>query len=111
MTHSAPENLLADTGVSATDEAGGCSDGQCSCGANNADAPELDVKSIPGPVRHTAIFGALESIAPGASLILIAPHEPVPLLEQLAAAQPGVWTSTIDQAGPEVWRVRLTRAS
>lgn len=109
MTHSAPENLLADAGAPAENEAGGCG-GHCSCGENNAAAPELDVTTIPPAIRHAAIFGALESIAPGASLVLMAPHEPLPLLEQLAAAQPGVWTSKGEQVGPDRWRVRLTRS-
>lgn len=110
MTQTTPENLLADAGEPAENEAGGCG-GHCSCGENSDAAPELDVTTIPPAIRHAAIFGALGSIAPGASLILLAPHEPVPLLSQLAASEPGVWTSKVEQAGPEVWRVRVTRSA
>lgn len=109
MTQSAPENLLADASAPAENEAGGCG-GHCSCGENAGAAPELDVTLIPPAIRHAAIFGALGSIAPGASLILLAPHEPLPLLAQLHSEQPGQWTSNVEQAGPVVWRVRVTRA-
>jgi len=114
MTDAAPVNLLADAAESAPTtsagaQTGGCG-GHCTCGQASDEAPELDVRTIPAPIRHAAILGALGSIAPGASLILLAPHEPVPLLAQLDASEPGVWTSKLEQAGPDVWRVRVTRA-
>ena len=108
MTDEAPTNLLADAAAPAEAETGGCG-GHCSCGENAEVAPELDVRTIPAPIRHAAIFGALGAIAPGGSLVLLAPHEPLPLLAQLDAAQPGEWTSRLEQAGPDVWRVRVTR--
>jgi len=110
MTQSAPENLLADASEPSTTEAGGCG-GHCSCGDNAEVAPELDARQIPPAIRHASIIGALSAVRPGGTMVLIAPHAPVPLLEQLEAAEPGVWTSTIAQSGPEEWRVRLTRSA
>ena len=109
MSSSTPENLL-DGAAATTAEQGGCG-GHCTCGADAEVAPELDVRMIPPAVRHAAIFGALGAIAPGKSIILIAPHEPVPLLAQLQAEQPGQWTSAVETAGPDAWHVRVTRSA
>jgi len=109
MSSSTPENLL-DGAAANTAEQGGCG-GHCTCGENAVEAPELDARLLPPAIRHSAIFGALSSVAQGASMVLIAPHAPVPLLNQLEAAEPGVWTYTITEAGPEEFRVLLTRAA
>ena len=109
MTEATPQNLLADEDAQTSTQEGGCG-GHCTCGGQSDVAPELDARLIPPAIRHASIFGALGAVLPGDSMVLIAPHEPLPLLEQLAAAQPGEWTSSSSQAGPEEWRVRLTRA-
>ncbi len=109
MTDPTYPNLLDDADVQETAEEGGCG-GHCSCGAQEDTAPELDARQIPPAIRHASILGALGAVHPGGSMILIAPHAPVPLLEQIEAAEPGVWTATMAQSAPEEWRVRLTRA-
>lgn len=110
MTESASENLLIDTTADAGAQEGGC-EGHCACNGNADEAPELDVRLIPAAVRHAAIFGALSAIAPGASLILLAPHEPLPLLSQLETREPGQWSWKVEEPGPVTWRVRVTRAN
>ncbi|NYI41030.1 DUF2249 domain-containing protein [Demequina lutea] len=109
MVDATSQNLLADDEAQPITQEGGCG-GHCTCGAQDDTAPELDVRQIPPAIRHASIFGALGAIRAGESIVLIAPHAPVPLLEQLEASQPGEWTSTIAQSGPEEWRTRLTRA-
>ena len=109
MTDATTQNLLAEEDSQTSNQEGGCG-GNCSCGGQGDAAPELDARLIPAAIRHAAIFGALGAVRPGGSMVLIAPHEPVPLLEQIATAQPGEWTSSSSQSGPEEWRVRLTRA-
>jgi uncharacterized protein (DUF2249 family) len=109
MTDATYPNLLDDAEVDAVAETSGCG-GHCTCGEQQDSAPELDARLIPPAVRHAAIFGALGAVRPGSSMVLIAPHAPVPLLEQLEAAEPGVWTTAMSQSGPEEWRVHLTRA-
>ena len=52
----------------------------CGCHEHDADTPVLDVRTIPHAIRHAAIFGAFEAIAPGGAIVLIAPHAPVPML-------------------------------
>ena len=110
MTDSTYSNLLDDADVKDSGQEGGCG-GECGCGAQAPAAPELDARLLPPAIRHASIFGALTAVHPGGSLVLIAPHAPMPLLEQIEAAEPGVWTTAISQSGPEEWRVLLTRAS
>ncbi len=109
MTDTARQNLLAEEDTQTPAQEGGCG-GQCTCGGSSDAAPELDARLIPPAIRHASIFGALGAVLPGESMVLIAPHEPVPLLAQLAQDQPGQWTSASSQSGPDEWRVRLTRA-
>ncbi len=109
MTDAPTQNLLAEDDALASNQEGGCG-GHCTCGDQGDTAPELDARLIPPAIRHAAIFGALGAVLPGDSMVLIAPHEPVPLLEQLVEAEPGQWTTMSSQSGPEEWRVRLTRA-
>jgi uncharacterized protein (DUF2249 family) len=82
----------------------------CTCGPSEDTAsPVLDVRLLPHEVRHAAIFGILDATAAGASLVLIAPHEPLPLLSQLEQRHPGAFTVHYEHRGPDAWRLRLTR--
>lgn len=83
--------------------------GGCACGGHDDAAPVLDVRQIPHAIRHATVFGALTAIAPGFSLDLVAPHDPVPLLAQLEERQPGAFAVAYLVEGPEAWTVRLTR--
>ena len=58
--------------------------GGCGCCGHDAEAPVLDVRPIPHAIRHATVFGAFDAIAPGQALVLVAPHNPLPLLGQLA---------------------------
>lgn len=81
--------------------------GGCGCGGHDAPDPVLDVRTIPHAVRHGAVIGAFEAIPPGGSMILVAPHRPLPLLAQLAERAPLDVETLVD--GPDEWRLRLTR--
>ncbi|MEO6205690.1 MAG: DUF2249 domain-containing protein, partial [Mycobacteriales bacterium] len=51
------------------------------CGCHEEDVtelPELDARVIPHAIRHATIFGALDGVAPGRGLVLVAPHDPLP---------------------------------
>jgi len=79
----------------------------CGCGGHDESDPVLDVRVIPPAVRHGAVFGAFDAIPPGGSLVLVAPHAPLPLLAQLAERAPIEVEMLVD--GPTEWHVRITR--
>jgi uncharacterized protein (DUF2249 family) len=91
------------------DAGGGC-DGACGCGAHDEGGPVLDVRAVPHAIRHATVFGAMGAVPAGGSLVLVAPHDPLPLLAQLQDREPGALTVHYEQRGPEAWRLRLTRA-
>jgi uncharacterized protein (DUF2249 family) len=79
----------------------------CGCGGHDDEAPVLDVRTIPHAIRHAAVFGAFEAIRPGGSLVLVAPHAPLPLLAQLSERAPIEVEFLVE--GPTEWHVQLTR--
>ncbi|GAA3813645.1 DUF2249 domain-containing protein [Cellulomonas soli] len=79
----------------------------CDCGGHDEADPVLDVRTIPHAIRHATVFGAYGAIPAGGSLVLVAPHAPLPLIAQLEAREPV--TVTWLEEGPEAWTVRLTR--
>ncbi|MEE6281859.1 DUF2249 domain-containing protein [Georgenia sunbinii] len=83
--------------------------GGCACGEHDHGVPELDVRQIPHAIRHATVFGALGAIAPGFSLDLVAPHNPLPLLAQIEEREGGTIEVAYRQEGPTDWTVRLTR--
>ena len=80
----------------------------CGC-AHDDEVPVLDVRAIPHAVRHGAVFGAIEATPAGGQLVLVAPHDPLPLLAQLR--QRFALEVAYDQQGPDAWHVRLTRTA
>jgi uncharacterized protein (DUF2249 family) len=84
----------------------------CTCGEHDGTAyPELDARVIPHAIRHAAIFGALDSLRPGSGLVLVAPHDPKPLLAQVAQRYPGTFRLDYLQEGPDAWRIAFVHQS
>lgn len=82
----------------------------CSCGEDDGDDhPELDARSIPHAIRHATIFGALEAVRPGHGLVLVAPHDPLPLLAQIEERFPRTFAVDYLERGPERWRLSFVR--
>jgi uncharacterized protein (DUF2249 family) len=90
------------------EETGGCG-GVCGCGgAEEANEPELDVRDVPHAIRHATVFGALDAVPAGTAMVLIAHHDPLPLLAQIEQRNPGVFSVEYLERGPEAWRLRLS---
>lgn len=82
----------------------------CACGdQHDQPYPELDARAIPHAIRHAAIFGALDSLGTGAGIVLVAPHDPLPLLDQARARYGDTLSVEYLQRGPEAWRLQLVR--
>ncbi|UXY25559.1 DUF2249 domain-containing protein [Streptomyces sp. HUAS TT20] len=88
-----------------TGETGGCG---CACGAEEAAEPVLDVRDIPHALRHATVFGALEAVPAGQAMVLVAPHDPIPLLAQIEQRNPGLFAVEYLQRGPDAWWLRLS---
>lgn len=86
--------------------------GGCTCGhADESPDPVLDAREIPHAIRHAAIFGALDSLEVGSALVLIAPHNPVPLLKQAEDRYDGRLAVSYLKQDPEEFHVRLERTA
>lgn len=83
----------------------------CSCGEHETTDPVLDARVIPHAIRHGAIFGALDTVTPGSGLVLVAPHDPLPLLAQAAERYDGAFSVEYLTRGPAEWRLRLMRTA
>lgn len=91
------------------EETGGCG-GVCGCGgAEETAEPELDVREVPHALRHATVFGALDAVPAGTAMVLVAPHDPLPLLAQIEQRSPGVFDVEYLERDPETWRLRLSR--
>lgn len=83
----------------------------CGCGeTHGAGYPELDARSVPHAIRHATVFGALDSVAPGGGLVLVAPHDPLPLLAQIERRWAGAFAVDYLERGPEAWRLSFVRS-
>lgn len=80
----------------------------CGCKEDH-NIPALDARVIPHAIRHASIFGAIGGLAPGGQMDLIAPHDPLPLLRQLAEREGEAVSYEYVESGPEAWRLRFTR--
>lgn len=118
ILHGMHELLGADTGSghesgheSAAVESG-CGGHTCSCGeSEGAGFPELDARAVPHAIRHATIFGALDAVRPGDGMVLVAPHDPLPLLAQIEQRAPGVFEVDYLERGPEAWRLAFVRTA
>lgn len=116
----APEVSLADllermheelttTSSDAATEVSSAEPHRCGCHETDDEVPELDARIVPHAIRHATIFGALDAVQPGAAMVLVAPHDPLPLLAQIEERAPGAFEVTYLERGPEAWRLRFSR--
>lgn len=88
----------------------GCGGHSCTCGeVDGPGYPELDARVVAHAIRHATIFGALDAIEPDGGMILVAPHDPLPLLAQIEQRAPGAFEVDYIERGPEAWRLTFVR--
>lgn len=107
----------ADPAASAPKAHGGCGCGDHGQGTAHVVSQdpavredELVIHSLPKVVRHALLFAAMDNLPLGASLIVVAPHQPVPLFNYLQESESHYRVETIE-TGPVDWRYRVTRLS
>ena len=71
----------------------------------------LDVRTLPPARRHTVIFERFDALPIGGSFTIINDHDPKPLRYQLLAEYTGTLLWEYIEQGPDVWRVRMGKAS
>jgi uncharacterized protein (DUF2249 family) len=69
----------------------------------------IDVRQIPPPQRHPAIFQTFDNLAVGQSFILVNDHDPKPLYYQFLHEREGQFSWDYQEEGPETWRVQIGR--
>lgn len=72
--------------------------------------PTLQANLIPHAIRHGAIHGALSTRQVGESLILVAPHNPVPLLREVEAREEKFELEYLKEE-PREYHIKFTRVS
>lgn len=107
MSQDATDHQSADARELPLTDVSAQSQSACGCGCTDEGIPTLDVRQVPHAIRHATVFGALGAIPVGGSMDLVAPHDPKPLLAQIAESDPVEVTYL--QEGPQAWTLRLTR--
>lgn len=70
---------------------------------------KIDVALLPPPLRHQAIFKALEALKESQKLKLSVDHNPSPLYYEITARFPKVFSWEFLEEGPVVWQVLITK--
>lgn len=85
----------------------------CRCGEHLevVGFPVLKATDIPHSVRHASILGALDSLQPGSGLVVVVPHEPIPLLHQVNKQLGDKVEISYLQEGPDDWHVQFRRVA
>ena len=69
----------------------------------------VDVRPIAPQHRHPLVFSTLRDLASGQSMEIVNDHDPGPLYDRFQSEVPGRFGWDVLEAGPEVWRVSITR--
>lgn len=68
---------------------------------------ELDVRKLPKPEKHPAIFRTYDGLAAGELFVLVSNHDPRHLREEFDTEHPGSYGWEYLAKGPEAWRIRI----
>lgn len=72
-------------------------------------ATSIDVREIAPHDRHTLIFDRFDALRAGETLELVNDHDPLPLRAQFEARSAGRFDWSTLEAGPDLWRVRISK--
>jgi uncharacterized protein (DUF2249 family) len=69
----------------------------------------VDVRHIVPRERHPLIFSTFYGLGAGQAMQLVNDHDPKPLYYQFLAEAPGAFGWDYLEAGPDTWRVAITK--
>lgn len=69
----------------------------------------IDVRAILPRDRHPLIFNCFDALSVGQAIQLVNDHDPRPLRYQFDSRCPGQFEWSYLQAGPDLWRVRISK--
>jgi uncharacterized protein (DUF2249 family) len=77
------------------------------------DSDEFDVRQIPKPERHPAIFARFDALAAGESFVLVNSHDPIHLRDEFARDRSGTyeWRYLEGSQPDRLWRIRIIRTA
>lgn len=84
---------------------------ESSAAKETSTAAMLEVRHLPPVQRHQVIFERFNALPVGKSFVLVNDHDPKPVYYQLSAEYVGQLVWQYLEEGPEVWRVRVGKAS
>jgi uncharacterized protein (DUF2249 family) len=70
---------------------------------------ELDVRGLPKPDKHPAIFAAYDHLSVGAAFVLVNNHDPKHLRNEFEADYAESYGWEYLESGPQVWRIRISK--
>jgi uncharacterized protein (DUF2249 family) len=71
----------------------------------------LDLRTDPDSDRDQAVLAASESLAAGLGFVLASDHDPELLRRRLHLEHPGVFSWSLFEQGPGVWRAVVVRTA
>jgi uncharacterized protein (DUF2249 family) len=74
-------------------------------------AATVDVRQVAPRDRHPLIFSTFHKLIAGAAFELVNDHDPKPLHYQFQAKMPGEFVWQYLLAGPDEWRVRVSKVA
>ena len=69
----------------------------------------INAPVLPPPIRHQTLFAVFDVLPVAHSVLLVNDHDPKPLIYQLQAEQPDVFTVEYLEAGPQQFSIKVTR--
>jgi uncharacterized protein (DUF2249 family) len=69
----------------------------------------VDVRYLIPRERHPLIFSSFDKLPVGQAMELVNDHDPRPLYYQFHAELPGRFGGDVLEAGPDTWRVSITK--
>ena len=70
---------------------------------------QVDTRLMDAKSRRTAVFSAFDLMAVSETLELVSAQDPVTLRSQFELEKPNLFTWDNLEAGPDVWRVAVTK--